>query len=1315
MDLPEAGNDQSVPVSGKRKLLKVILPVVLLLIIGAGILALIIHGHGVKMVRNYLQNRIIRLSDSVYNADIRNIRVDLFSGNITIDNFELKPDSARYARLKQEGKTSRALYRISFESLTIDKFHFWKILTGKRINFRQLIIQKPDISILGFPDTSAIRHQRWRVFYEDIYPTVSGLFRDFHIDSVKVYNGLFTTSFRQKTGRSSEGEYKFTATLKDVAVNPFSYYNPDRVFYSRDVDLVIHNFDYQMADSLYTLKADEVGFSLTRSVLYGKEISLVPDFRKIGRTKASAGDLYRFDLPYFSIRGIDLYKVLAGRVVDLDSVHFDRLGIKVYHHSGGKKPKGSILAHGRLDLSGLYQLVSRELKYIRINRVRLSNGAFSYYGSYRDRQPEVRIGSAGVLLSEFLIDSLSHRDQERLFFARELELAVQDFSLALRDGIHHIMASKVLFSTSRSLIDVNYCLIFPDRKKNERDSAARMNYLDIRVPRLQFSGIDLKKVFHRRIFDFDRLVVHEPDILFMQLMPRRNPDPRFRKAEDFFEAENEGVVFNLIKRYLWAVKGNSIRIDHGFVTYSYDLTELHKPTVSTHVNLEMYHFLIDSVHGMNRQGYFYSDDFDLTLQSASVISPDSTRQFRAEMIRIKTIDSLIEARNIEIVRAPAPHREPRQSGKALLRASFRLKNLYLTGLNHRKLFLEKKLKASGIVLDYPEVSLHSFHRPRNHMLPLQPDSAFRPDYIRSLELGRCIVKGGVFSYTGQEDRLASYFSLKEIGFSLVNADIVLPGNDEREGRIRFDSLLLKVFPLRAVLADSSYSLEAGSLTVGGYPLDIHLKDIKVVPLLSWSSKSASQNQIDLQIPEFNIHGFRFDRAIFSREWRLDSISVVHPALTGRIQTRQGSGKTFRFPDPDNLFTLPVFMKSIGVGRMRIEGGEVQLSVGHGDSPEQFQAGNIQLGISGFLMDTSTTANSRGNVYHAEDIRLSLPGFRSVSPDSLYTRYAGPIHLSTREGVMKIDTFRLIPNFTPEQFAERCPRQTTRLDLLVPEIRLEGIDFRAFLLHRRFVAEHVILERPELYARLDKRVPRQVVRKIPLPSRLLKKDIPLTIGRTTIREGTVRYEEQVGLLPGKLWFDKVDAGVSGIDLPLSGTGGTSRVYISGNAWLMGRGATEIHATLFPGHPRDSFLLTGKVSSMELSDLNPMLTRLLPVSLKRGVLDTLVLNAFMGNDSLVTGYLTFIYHDLQIKFLPENRDPWERIGKGLMSEVANLLLPLSNPSGDGIRRKGYIFYERDTSRAVFNFIWKGTLSGIRSTLGFHSEKQKQMIRSERSRSK
>lgn len=1315
MDLPEAGKDRKIPVSGRRKRLKVILPVLLLLIIGSGVLTVIMHGHGVDLVRNYLQSRIIRLSDSVYHADIRDIRVDLFSGTVTIDNFELKPDSARYARLKQEGQTSRALYRISFESLTIDKFHFWKILTGKRINFRQLIIQKPDISILGFPDTSAIRHQRWRVFYDDIYPTVSGLFRDFHIDSVKVYNGLFTTSFRQKTGISSEGEYRFTAKLNDVAVNPFSYYNPDRVFYSRDVDLVIQNFDYQMADSLYTLKAEEVGFSLTRSVLYGKEISLVPDFRKIGRNHAAAGDLYRFDLPYFSIRGIDLYKVLAGRMVDLDSVHFDRLGIRVYHHSGGRKTKESILAHGQLDLSSLYQLVSRELKYIRINQVRLSNGAFSYYGSYFDRQPEVRIGRAGVLLSEFMIDSLSHRDQERLFFARELELAVENFSLALRDGIHHIMASKVLFSTSRSLIDVNNCLIFPDKKKNERDSAAMLNYLDVRVPRLQFSGIDLKRVFHRRIFDFDRLVIHEPDILFMQLIPRRNPDPRFRKAEDFFEEENEGVVFNLIKRYLWAVKGNSIRIDHGFVTYSYGQTESHKPTVSAHVNLEMYRFLIDSVHGMNRQGYFYSDDFDLTLQSASVISPDSARQFRAEMIRVKTIDSLIEARNIEIVRGPTPDRETRQSGKALLRASFRIRNLYLTGLNHRKLFLEKKLKASGIVLDYPEVSLHSFHRPRNQVLPLRPDSAFRPDYIRSFELGRCIVKGGVFSYTGQEDRLASYFSLKEIGFSMVNADIILPGRDEKEGRIRFDSLLLKVFPLRAVLADSSYSLEAGSLTVGGYPLDIHLKEIKVAPLRSGSNKSAYHNLTDLQIPEFNIHGFRFDRAIFSREWNFDSISVVHPTLTGRVQTGQVPDKKISFPDPDNLFTLPVFMKSIGVGRIRIGEGAVQLSVGHGDSPEQFRAGNIDLTVLGFLMDTGTAAKNRGNVYHAEDIRLMLPGFRSVSADSLYTRCAGPVQLSTREGVINIDTFRLIPNLTPEQFAARCQGQTTRLDLMVPEIRLEDIDFRAFLLHRRFVAGHIILNKPELHARLDKRMPRKVVRKIPLPSRLLLKDIPLAVGRTTILDGKVLYEEQVGVLPGRLWFDKVDASVSAIDLPLSGTKRTPLVHITGTALLMGRGATEIHATLFPGHPRDSFLLRGKVSSMELSDLNPLLTRLVPVSVKRGTLDTLVLNTFMANDNAVEGYLTFFYHNLQIKLLPESRDPWERIGKGLMTEAANLLLPLSNPSDDGVQRRGNVFYERDTSRAVFNFIWKGTLSGIRSTLGFHSERQKQMIRIERNRSK
>ena len=234
-------------------------------------------------------------------------------------------------------------------------------------------------------------------------------------------------------------------------------------------------------------------------------------------------------------------------------------------------------------------------------------------------------------------------------------------------------------------------------------------------------------------------------------------------------------------------------------------------------NLSMQQFLIDSVHGMNEQGYFYSQDFDLDLNSVSVVSPDSLKHLQAGRIRIITKDSLIEAENIHLFKTDNPGQLRTMSNKRQsLTFEFSLHKLYLTGLNHKKLFLEKILKANQIVIDNPSLSLKTTNNQQPEGPPELTQLLKTNKFVHTFEIGRCLVRKGALSYDGEEDRRASYFSLKDIEFAVVRAVVHIPEKGIHDGLIQFDSLQLKVFPLRAVIADSTYALEARSLEVHSY-------------------------------------------------------------------------------------------------------------------------------------------------------------------------------------------------------------------------------------------------------------------------------------------------------------------------------------------------------------------------------------------------------------------------------------------------------------------------------------------------------------------
>jgi hypothetical protein len=133
----------------------------------------------------------------------------------------------------------------------------------------------------------------------------------------------------------------------------------------------------------------------------------------------------------------------------------------------------------------------------------------------------------------------------------------------------------------------------------------------------------------------------------------------------------------------------------------------------------------------------------------------------------------------------------------------------------------------------------------------------------------------------------------------------------------------------------------------------------------------------------------------------------------------------------------------------------------------------------------------------------------------------------------------------------------------------------------------------------------------------------------------------------------------------------------------------------------------MDAMAIPAINPVLKPLTGITIRRGVAEQFDLPEFYASGHGATGTMELRYSDLQIRFEPQRSDPFHRIEKGFLSEGANLLLPLGNPGNNGRTREGIIWQQRDTTRGIFNFIWKSLLSGIKSSAGIETKEQK-MIR-------
>ena len=253
-----------------------------------------------------------------------------------------------------------------------------------------------------------------------------------------------------------------------------------------------------------------------------------------------------------------------------------------------------------------------------------------------------------------------------------------------------------------------------------------------------------------------------------------------------------------------------------------------------------------------------------------------------------------------------------------------------------------------------------------------------------------------------------------------------------------------------------------------------------------------------------------------------------------------------------------------------------------------------------------------------------------------------------------------------------------------------------------------LANPEFAAYLDKRIPAAKDERPPMPHQLFRKvKFPVSFDSLVLHDGFLTYEEQEGDEPGRIFFDRVSA-------TLTGWGDADRVDVlnlHGTTRIMGKGAAEAWFKLYLNNPRDSFSLRASVDAMDLRDINPMMAKLVPISVHSGSLKRVEINTLEANNSTATGNIDMIYNNLALKLHPTKPGFWHRVEQGFLTELVNLFLPSSNPGDDGKVKSGIILAERDSSRGFFNFVWKSILSGIKSSVGVESKEQKKIRRSKK----
>ena len=426
-------------------------------------------------------------------------------------------------------------------------------------------------------------------------------------------------------------------------------------------------------------------------------------------------------------------------------------------------------------------------------------------------------------------------------------------------------------------------------------------------------------------------------------------------------------------------------------------------------------------------------------------------------------------------------------------------------------------------------------------------------------------------------------------------------------------------------------------------------------------------------------------------------------------TMQGWGKGRQFADaPSSLkfasfFRYSKLFREFSIDTILFSGIDAG---SFGDSAvKQWAVNDVKLRINRFQVFPQLALDTLP--FRFDNISAELYNRNFVTGDSLYEISAQHLLYNHLNKAIIVDSILIKPLFDTLQFFQKNGWQTDRINLFVPNIKLLGFDLNEWnekgLIHFSQVLSEGL--RANLYR--DKSFPRDSLIRPLLQGMLQKVKQPFIIDTLSLKKGYLQYGEKDSVYdkPGYVYFS--DINFNGINITnIIGGDDSSMTKLFVDCKLMGDAA--IHTKFyFPLYSNNSnrFWFSVKTDKIDLTTLNPVTQNLSGLSILKGN-GSIDIPLVIANDTLATGTMLFKYRGFRVGLFNRKKARQEKgISAPLVRFVLNdLVLRSNNPNWFKRPRLGIIYFNRNRNKAIANYIWKSTLSGALSTMGFNNKEQR-----------
>ncbi len=1006
----------------KRKIFKLAATILsgLILIVLVGFL-LIYFGAQSYLNKN-LSEFVNKKSKGKYELTFENLEINFQHWGIEINQVSFHPTDSIINTLKQS-VVNKQFYSFSSPNISLGDIKLVKLIFEKKLEIGEILISQPELNIHGKQTGPENQKNNVNILLQELRPLVTKTFRSIQIDKIELVNASYDFY-------NLLGDTKKLANAENISIGILNFYtdslllpNPNRLFDADDIYFRMQNYQNKLADSIHSISAESITYSLKRSVIEAKNFELKPVHQNI-----SSKSRYYFFVPRAKITTRNIKEFYGNNTIPIDSLILSDAKIKYW--PGQKKIRTKLEP---VEEFNLYDLIKDEFSSIKIQNFRLENAQVMLFRTQSDLANQQELKNITLNLNNFQLDSISQADTSRVFYSKSIDLSASEYELTLGDNIHRVRAGNLKLSTAEKSVLVRKIQIYPINSKiNILKNAIEANCDSVRLDQFNF-----KKAFHEKRFVFQRINIFNPEVKLIQN----------EASVEKTEPENSSFVYRLISGYVKGIYANQVSVLKGKIQLTNQTGVIQRGNIESSIKLQLSGFALDEISVRRTDRLFFANQIELDFNNYQMQLADQLHKLTVENLSISTQKKLAKVQNLHLFPVSTKNMEEllKQYSRSEL-YEFTIPELSLSNADFHNAFFNKKLSVDTLSIKTPQIYYENFALLKQLKPKADFEDLFRliSNYLYDIHINTVEIPNGTVRLINHSKKdktisLDNQFSLK-----LENMQI----SEDQFGQKKLLFSEYVDFSVRdhlIHLSDNVHVLKAGEVGFSSRRKEIFVKNATLFPETNSKDFSSIAWNIQLAIPEIRIQGINMDDFYFDQIIDADNLLITSPDIKLYQKQKRTGNKEIK----EIVIPVPKEIESIAVRKFTLNDGSLKVFSEIGTKPYLMVQSDIKMAAQNILIQKDR--NTGKPEFSSGEYTGNLIQFKFTPKDKNQQFSIDELTFSTSDRRILAKNLVVKPkikNNKQDQF-----------ELQVPTLVLNGLDMDNAYKNDQFFFESIVVDKP----------------------------------------------------------------------------------------------------------------------------------------------------------------------------------------------------------------------------------------------------------------